>query len=75
MPTADTGNEKPITTTRYKVISSSITARIYPSDTAWSSRTLTRGTVVDIYAEYGDWYLIARGRNAQWVRKNALQPV
>ncbi|MCW6086700.1 C40 family peptidase [Clostridium sporogenes] len=75
VPTADKGTESPITTTRYKVIESSVSARIYPSDTAWISDTLKKGQVIDIYAEYGDWYLVARGRTSKWVKKNVLQAI
>ncbi len=75
VPTADKGTESPITTTCYKVIEPSVSARIYPSDTAWISRTLKQGETVNIYGEYGDWYLIARGKQAQWVKKSVLQPV
>ncbi|WP_251862295.1 NlpC/P60 family protein [Clostridium sp. Marseille-Q2269] len=75
VPTADKGTESPITTTIYKVIQSSVSARIYPSDTAWISRELKQGETVNIYGQYGDWYLIGRGKKAQWVKKSVLQPV
>lgn len=64
-------NARPIKT-GYKVSVSSVRVRSYPDSISPEVTTLTRGSVVDIYAEYKDWYLVARGGNQQWVPKNTL---
>ncbi|EPY6430789.1 NlpC/P60 family protein [Clostridium sporogenes] len=71
VPVVDDGNARPIKT-RYKVIVSSVQVRSYPNSSSPVVRTLKKGDVIDIYAEHGDWYLIARGVNQQWVPKNTL---
>nr|WP_061321022.1 NlpC/P60 family protein [Clostridium botulinum] len=73
VPVVDDGNARPIKT-RYKVIVSSVQARNYPNSSSPVVRTLKKGDVIDIYAEHGDWYLIARGVNQQWVPKSSLAP-
>lgn len=56
----------------YIVVTSSAVARSYPSDSSPVSLTLSYGKVLDIYAEYGDWYLVARGTTQHWVKKSCL---
>ncbi|WP_163249322.1 NlpC/P60 family protein [Clostridium niameyense] len=71
VPVVDNGNAPPIKT-RYQVIVSSVQVRNYPNSSSPVVRTLKKGDIIDIYAEHGDWYLIARGVNQQWVPKNTL---
>lgn len=61
---------RPIKSGSYTV-TTSVGAREYPRDNASVTRNLREGEKVDIYAEYGDWYLVTRGE-PQWVNKNYL---
>ncbi|WP_243238907.1 hypothetical protein [Clostridium botulinum] len=46
-------------------------SREYPRSNASVTRNLKQGDKVDVYAVYGDWYLVARG-TPQWVEKQYL---
>jgi len=70
------GNAKPIRN-RYMLVTGSQVVRSAPCDSAPVVRTLKHGEVIDIYKEYqnnGEWSLIARGVNQQWIRSTYLAP-
>ncbi|AVQ45701.1 C40 family peptidase [Clostridium botulinum] len=54
----------------YRVCVSSVNVKRCASDSPQTLKTLNYGYVLDIYGEFGDWYLVARGDTQQWVKKN-----
>ncbi len=61
---------KPVLPGSYTVTSATV-SREYPRSNASVTRNLKQGDKVDIYAVYGNWYLVARG-TPQWVEKQYL---
>ncbi|MCC5439678.1 C40 family peptidase [Clostridium botulinum] len=61
---------KPVLSGSFTVTSPTV-ARDYPRQNGSVTRNLKKGDKVDVYAVYGDWYLVARG-TSQWVEKQYL---
>ena len=59
----------------YKISVSSAAVKNTPSDSAPTYKTLNYGYELDIYGEFGDWYLVARGDTQQWIKKNCVSPI
>ncbi|HGG0417084.1 NlpC/P60 family protein [Clostridium botulinum] len=71
VPNAITNSSaKPVLNGSFTVTSPTV-ARDYPRQNGSVTRNLKKGDKVDVYAVYGDWYLVARG-TPQWVEKQYL---
>lgn len=71
VPNAITNSSaKPVLSGSFTVTSLTV-ARDYPRQNGSVTRNLKKGDKVDVYAEYGNWYLVARG-TPQWVEKQYL---